>query len=272
MGSLEGKVAFITGAARGQGRAHAVRLAEDGADIIAVDVCAPVRHSAVETATSDDMATTVDVVEGLGRAIVAHRVDVRSLDGLRTAVDDGVARFGRLDIVIANAGITAGGWSSYEMPEDAWDAVVDVNLGGAWRTCVASIPHVVAGGRGGSIVLTSSIAGLRGLPGSAAYTSAKHGEVGLCKVLALELAQHDIRVNTIHPHGVNTEMVRSRDSQAPMPAGIDPRVLQVFAPLLPVRGMAEPEDIAAIVSWLVSDAARFLTGCQIPIDFGNSLM
>jgi NAD(P)-dependent dehydrogenase (short-subunit alcohol dehydrogenase family) len=131
---------------------------------------------------------------------------------------------------------------------------------------------MIAGGRGGSIVMTSSIAGLRGLPLSAAYTAAKHGEVGLCKVLALELAHHNIRVNTIHPHGVNTEMIKSGDRQRVMPEGMNPVVFQVFAPLLPAGGLAEPEDIAEVVSWLVSDGARHLTGCQIPIDFGNSLL
>jgi len=271
MGLHDGKVAFVTGAARGQGRAHAVRLAEEGADVIAVDICEPVSQSAVRTATAADLEETAALVEQTGRRVVAYTADVRVLAELRAAADLGVEQLGRLDIVIANAGITAGG-SSFAIDEDTWNAVIDINLGGAWRTCVATVPHVVAGGRGGSIVMTSSIAGLRGLPLSAAYSSAKHGEVGLCKVLALELAEHNIRVNTIHPHGVNTEMIKSGDRRGSVPEGINPVVFQVFAPLLPVAGMAEPEEIAEIVSWLVSDAARYLTGCQIPIDFGNSLL
>lgn len=267
----DGKVAFITGAARGQGRAHAVRLAREGADIVAVDICAPVEQSAVATASASDLDETVALVEALGRRIVARSADVRSLRALETAAAEGVEAFGRLDIVIANAGITSGG-ASFAVPESTWDTVLDVNLSGVWRTCVATVPHLIAGGRGGSIVMTSSIAGLRGLPLSAAYTAAKHGEVGLCKVLALELASHDIRVNTIHPHGVNTEMIKSGDRRSAMPEDVNPVVFQVFAPLLPVSGMAEPEEIAEVVSWLVSDAARYITGCQLPIDFGNSLL
>ncbi|MDT3441921.1 MULTISPECIES: mycofactocin-coupled SDR family oxidoreductase [unclassified Pseudofrankia] len=282
MGDLTGKAAFVTGAARGQGRAHAVRLARDGADVIAVDVCAPVPPSRIPPATLADLEETARLVRETGRGVVARVADVRDLAALRRVVAEGVERFGGLDIVVANAGIATGG-PTVDLTEDAWLTTVDVNLSGAWRTCAAAVPAMVETGRGGSIVLTSSIAGLRGLPLAAAYSASKHGLVGLCRVLALELAGHDIRVNTIHPHGVNTPMANVREDLAPGEAGrdhgraartggLDPAVFGVLGQLLPVGRIAEPEEIAAVVSWLVSADARFLTGAQIPIDFGNQLL
>lgn len=180
---LEGKVAFITGAARGQGRSHAVRLAAEGADIIAVDVCAPVSTIAYDTATPDDLAETVRQVEALDRRIVATRADTRDLAALTSAVDTGVAELGRLDIVLANAGIFGSG-RMLDMDEDAWSTMIDVNLTRTWKTLRAATPHIVAGGRGGAMVH---------------YSAAKAGLIGMMKVVAKELGPQRIRVNSVHP-------------------------------------------------------------------------
>lgn len=206
MGRVEGKVAFITGAARGQGRRHAVRLAEEGADIIAVDLCESVDTIPYEGSTPEDLAETVKLVEDRDRQILAHRADVRDLGALRAAVDDGLDRFGRLDIICANAGVASFA-PVLEMTEEQWNQVVDIDLTGVWKTVRAAAPAIVAGGRGGSIILTSSIAGLMAYPNLAAYVSAKHGVVGLMRNLATELAPHGIRVNSIHPSNVDTPMI-----------------------------------------------------------------
>ena len=209
-GRVSGKVAFITGAARGQGRSHAVRLAEEGADIIALDIAediASVRRF-YPGATEADLAETVKQVEALDRRIVAAKADVRDYAGLKTALDDGVAQLGRLDIVSANAGIFSLAPTA-EMTEEQWGQMIDINLSGVWRTCKATIPHLIDGGRGGSIIITSSVAGLRGAPNFAHYVSAKHGVVGLMRTLAVELAPQSIRVNSIHPTTVDTPMVQN---------------------------------------------------------------
>jgi SDR family mycofactocin-dependent oxidoreductase len=205
-GKLEGKVAFITGAARGQGRSHAIRLAAEGADIIAVDVCADMPGMPYAGATEQDLAETVKEVEVLDRRIVATKVDVRDYGALKAALDDGVAELGRLDIVSANAGIGSSPYTTQELPEQTWRDMIDVNLTGVWHTAKAAVPHLIAGGRGGSMILTSSAAGLMGYPNIAHYVSAKHGVVGLMRTLALELAPHSIRVNSIHPTQVDTPM------------------------------------------------------------------
>src|SRR6201997_3617886 len=205
-GRVEGKVAFITGAARGQGRSHAVTLAREGADIIAVDLCAQIGSVPYPMATPEDLAQTVKEVEAAGRRIVAAVADVRDYDAVKEALDDGVAQLGRLDIVSANAGIVSYGRAE-ELAEQTWQDIIDVNLTGEWHAAKAAIPHLRAGRRGGSIILTSSTAGLKALQNLAHYVAAKHGVVGLMRTLALELAPDFIRVNTVNPTSVNTPMV-----------------------------------------------------------------
>ncbi|GAA4482008.1 mycofactocin-coupled SDR family oxidoreductase [Rhodococcus olei] len=272
-GRLAGKVALITGAARGMGRAQAVRFAEEGADIVAVDVCGPVTHSTTPGASSADLAETVAAVEGLGRKIVAFEADVRDQQALSSAVDRGVTALGRLDIICATAGVSSSG-RSVEMPEERWQTMLDVNLTGVWRTCKAGIPHVVAGGAGGSIVLISSIAGLRGLVSVGHYTAAKHGVVGLMKALAGELAPHSIRVNTIHPANTRTTMIQNPaamktvrpDRENPTQEEFEEALASMH--LLPVA-MLEPRDIANASLFLASDEARFITGVTLPVDAGH---
>jgi SDR family mycofactocin-dependent oxidoreductase len=275
MGRLEGKVAFITGAARGQGRSHAVRLAEEGADIIAVDVCKQVETVPYPTATPDDLQETVRQVEALDRRIIAAEVDVRDLDGLTGTVEDGVAQLGRLDIVLANAGISTPA-SSLEMDEETWQTMIDVNLTGVWKTLRASVPHVIAGGRGGSVVITSSLAAIYANPGTAHYSAAKAGLVMLAKVLAKELAPHSIRVNTVHPTTVATDMILNEptyrlfrpDLEEPTRADFEEAALTLNA--LPVPAM-EAVDISNAVLYLASDDGRYVTGTTHVVDAGGQL-
>src|SRR5271156_837358 len=205
-GRVAGKVALITGAARGQGRSHAIRLAEEGADIIALDIAAPVSSAPYAMATPEDLEETAREVKARGQNVVTREVDVRDSEALTAAVNEGVAQLGRLDIVLANAGILSIG-PSFELTEQAWTEMIDINLSGAWRTTKATIPHLISGGNGGSIILTSSIAGLIGQPGLAHYVAAKHGIVGLMKTLALELAPLNIRGNSVHPTNVDSKMI-----------------------------------------------------------------
>jgi SDR family mycofactocin-dependent oxidoreductase len=270
MGALEGQVAFITGGARGQGRAHAVRLASDGADIVVVDICHDIASTPYELGTPADLEETVALVEALDRRAVAAQVDVRDITQLGAALGDAVAQLGRLDIVVANAGIAPMSFDDDErLGDQAFRDAIDVNLGGVWNACRVSIPHLIAGGRGGAMVLTSSTAGLKGFTGSSGggmgYTAAKHGVVGIMRTLANDLAPHRIRVNTVHPTGVNTMMV------------VNP-VMQAFLAKEPSRGahmvnalpveMLEPEDISNAVAFLVSDQARYITGVTLPVDAG----
>src|SRR3978361_528808 len=208
MGKLEGKVAFITGAARGQGRSHAVRLAQEGADIIAVDLCGQIDTVPYPMATPADLPTTGKEVEALDRRIVATQADVRDTAALTAALDDGVAQLGRLDIVAANAGVFEI-QPALDLTDDAWREMIDINLTGVWNTCKVALPHLIDGGRGGAIVLTSSTAGLKGTPNTIHYTAAKHGVVGIMRTLANEFAAHSIRVNTVHPTGVDTVMIQN---------------------------------------------------------------
>ncbi|MQA03783.1 MAG: mycofactocin-coupled SDR family oxidoreductase [Streptosporangiales bacterium] len=272
MGRVEGKVAFITGAARGQGRSHAVRLAEEGADIIAVDICAQVDSVPYAMSTPDDLAQTVKEVEALDRRIIATQADVRDFGALQAAVDDGVAQLGRLDIVSANAGINSLGPAD-ELAEQTWQDMIDINLTGVWHACKAATPHLVAGDNGGSIVITSSAAGLMAHPNVAHYTSAKHGLIGLMKTLALELAPKSIRVNAICPTTVGTEMILNEptyrlfrpDLESPT---VDDAV-EAFMTLnaLPVKWV-EARDISNALLFLASDEARYITGVALPVDAG----
>jgi len=267
MGDLEGKVAFITGAARGQGRAHAVRLAADGADIIALDICRDIDSMDYPNATPDELEETIKLVENEGRRIVARQVDVRDADALQQAVDDGVGEFGRLDIVVANAGIIRLGPDGDR--RQIFRDIVDVNLIGVWNTVEAALPALINGGRGGSIVLTSSSAGLKGTgtdrAGGQAYTAAKRGLVGLMQVWANELAQYSIRVNTIHPTGVATGMVMNETMGKLLEAG--DTAVAAMQNALPIQ-ILMPEDIANAVAFLVSDEAKFITGTTWPLDAG----
>jgi SDR family mycofactocin-dependent oxidoreductase len=266
MGRLTGKVAFITGAARGQGRAEAVRLAAEGADIIATDIAGPAgEYVRYDAATQDELDQTGKLVEEQGRRVVVRRADVRKLDELRAAVDDGVAQLGRLDIVVANAGICNFG-RAWELAEEQWQEMIDTNLTGVWKTTKATIPTLIEQGQGGSIIITSSVAGLRGLPFLGHYVSAKHGLVGLCRTLANELGEYDIRVNTVHPHGVRTAM--GGDDSLTTTLNDHPNLGPIFMPALPYE-VVEPEDIANIVAFLASDEGKFMTGAQLPVDLGT---
>jgi SDR family mycofactocin-dependent oxidoreductase len=265
MARVEGKVALITGAARGQGRSHAVRLAEEGADIIAVDLCGQIDSVPYGMATPDDLAETAKLVEEQDRRIVAAQADVRDAGQLQAAVEEGLSQFGHIDIVSANAGIASFG-PAHELDETAWRDMLDVNLTGVWRTCKAVIPSMIEAGRGGSMILTSSTAGLKGFAGGAGhYIAAKHGVVGLMRTLANELAPHMIRVNTVHPTGVSTDMVQNDFFTAW--AEQHPEIGAAMQNLLPVE-MVEPRDISNAVLWLASDEARYVTGVTLPVDAG----
>ncbi|PHV67330.1 mycofactocin-coupled SDR family oxidoreductase [Williamsia muralis] len=275
MGKLEGKVAFITGAARGQGRSHAIRLAQEGADIIAVDTAKQVATVPYDTATAADLEQTVKDVEALDRRIVASEVDVRDLAALKKAADDGVAQLGRLDIVIANAGINSMA-PALEMDEEMWQTMIDINLTGVWKSIRAAAPHIVAGGRGGSIVITSSLASISVNENIAHYSAAKSGLVGLMSVLAKELGPQSIRVNSIHPTTVATPMILNEatyklfrpDLENPTRADFDEAASEMNR--LPVP-MVEPVDISEAVLYLVSDSGRYVTGTTHVVDAGGRL-
>ena len=275
-GRVDGKVAFITGAARGQGRSHAVRLAEEGADIIAIDILHDV-EGALPMATPDDLAETVKLVEAQDRRIIATQADVRDLDGLKAAVDAGVEELGRLDIVVANAGIASMGGPVEKMSQDNWKHTIDINLTGLWNTARVAIPHMIAGGQGGAIVLTSSVGGMHAMPNMSHYVSAKHGVIGLMRSLAVELGQHNIRVNSVLPTNVNTPMFMNEgtfkmfrpDLENPTAADVEPIAAQ-FMHVLP-HGWIEPEDVSNAILFLASDESRYITGVPLPIDLGALL-
>jgi SDR family mycofactocin-dependent oxidoreductase len=266
-GRVAGKVAFITGAARGQGRAHAVRLAEEGADIIAIDICRDYDTVGYPLGTEADLAETVKAVEALARRIVASVADVRDAGALKAAVDDGVAQLGRLDIVSANAGIcTIQSWD--EVTPQVWQDTLDTNLTGVWNTMVVSVPHLIAAG-GGSIICTSSTAGIKGLPYLAPYVAAKHGVVGIARTMANELARHSIRVNTVHPTGVDTPMGTGLGGLEPL-INRDPSLGPIYMNTLPVETV-DPRDISNAVLFLASDEARYVTGLEFTVDAGNTI-
>ncbi|WP_024440845.1 mycofactocin-coupled SDR family oxidoreductase [Mycobacterium sp. UM_WGJ] len=276
-GRVEGKVAFITGAAHGQGRSHAVRLAEEGADIIAIDVCKPiVANSPIPPATPEELAETVDLVKARGRRIFTAEVDVRDFDGLKAAVDAGVEELGRLDIIVANAGIGNGGDTLDQCTEHDWQEMIDINLSGVWKTVKAGVPHLISGGRGGSIILTSSVGGLKAYPHCGNYVAAKHGVVGIMRSFAVELGHQNIRVNTVHPTHVSTGMIMNEgtwkmfrpDLENPGPEDMAP-ICQMFH-TLPVPWV-DAVDISNAVLFLASDEARYITGVTLPVDAGSCL-
>jgi SDR family mycofactocin-dependent oxidoreductase len=275
MGRVSGKVAFVTGAARGQGRSHALRLAEEGADIIAIDLAEeidtvkPLYHGATEA----DLAETVKMIEALDRRVVATKADVRDYAAVKAAVDDGIAQLGRLDIVVANAGIFVFGDKTEDVTEQQWADVIDINLTGVWHTAKAAIPVMADGG---SIVITSSTAGIKGTPNVAPYTASKHAVVGLMKTLALELAPRSIRVNSVHPTGVATDMILNEATfKLFLPDVEHPtreQAAEVFATTnaLPIPWV-EPRDISNAVLFLSSEEARYVTGVMLPVDAGYTI-
>ncbi|MFF5563218.1 mycofactocin-coupled SDR family oxidoreductase [Streptomyces sp. NPDC012623] len=260
---FENKVVFVTGAARGQGRAEAVRFALEGADIIALDICEDLPGTDYPGATPEDLAETARLVEKSGRRVLTHKVDIRDFAALRAALEQSVAELGRLDVVVANAGMTTTG-RAWEIELDTWNTTLDINLTGAFHTAKAAIPLMLEQATGGAIVFTSSVAGLKGLPMLADYVAAKHGVTGLAKTLANELAEYRIRVNSVHPHGVKTKLV----------PGIltlldnHPELSGFYQGTLP-EDMSDSEDIAAAIAWIASDEARHVTGVQLPVDLGR---
>ncbi|WP_457207804.1 mycofactocin-coupled SDR family oxidoreductase [Nocardioides sp. P5_C9_2] len=265
-GRVEGKVALITGAARGQGRAEAVRLAQEGAAIIAVDICAPLPQVLYNAATDDDLAETVALVEGSGGKIVAAKADIRDRAALQAAIDLGVETFGKLDVVVANAGIMIMKPWDKVTPED-FAIIQDINVTGTWNTIQLAAPHLIAAG-GGSMILTSSVAGLKGQPFLSPYTASKHAVVGLMRAYASELAQHKIRVNTVHPTGVLTGM-GSGDAMTSIGDFFadNPRIAPMFMNMLDVD-ITMPEDQAEAVLWLASDESKFVTATELRVDAG----
>jgi SDR family mycofactocin-dependent oxidoreductase len=275
--TLEGRVAFVTGAARGQGRAHAVRLANEGADIVAVDVCGPVSDTITyPPATSEDLAETASAVEATGRKVLAREVDIRDLAAQQQLVADTIEQFGRLDVVVANAGVLSWG-RMFEMSEEQWDSVIDVNLNGTWRTIRATVPAMIEAGNGGSIIVVSSSAGLKATPGNSHYAASKHGLVAITNSLALEVGEYGIRVNSIHPYSIDTPMV---EPEAMMEIfGKYPTYIHSFSPMPfhPVnhegkKGLQEfmtAEEVSDVVTWLASDASATISGSQIAVDRGT---
>jgi SDR family mycofactocin-dependent oxidoreductase len=263
---LEGKVAFITGAARGQGRAHAVKLASEGADIIAIDLAGDIPLVPYDSSSQADLDETVRLVEGLDRRIVFERGDTRDLEGMRAIVDAGVAQLGRLDIVVANAGICIPATWDETTPE-MFQTTMDTNVTGVWNTVMVGAPHLITAG-GGSIILTSSYAGKKMQPFMVHYTASKHAVTGMTRAFAAELGRHSIRVNSIHPGAVNTPMgsgamidaiTRTNES--------NPALAGMGTPFLP-SWAADPEDIANAVAFLASDDARMITSEHLSIDAG----
>ncbi len=276
-GPLEGRVAFVTGAARGQGRAHAVRLAGDGADIIAIDICAPISETITyPLGRSEELAETVRAVEATGRKVLAREVDIRDLAALQQVVADGVEQFGRLDIVVANAGVLS--WARiWEMSEEQWDTVIDVNLNGTWRTVRAAVPAMIEAGNGGSIIIVSSSAGLKATPGNAHYAASKHGLTSLTNSLALEAGEFGIRVNSIHPYSIDTPMVET-DAMMALFAKY-PSYIHSFKPY-PYRPanhegktdlseFMSPQEVSDVVAWLAGDGSATISGSQIAVDRGT---
>lgn len=276
-GRVAGKVAFITGAARGQGRSHAVRLAQEGADIIAIDICKPIQpDSAIAAATPDDLLETANLVKGLGRQIVTAEVDVRDFEALKSAVDDGVKQLGRLDIIVANAGIGTGGVRLDQVDEHDWQEMIDINLTGVWKSVKAGVPHLLSGGNGGSIILTSSVGGLKAHPRIGPYVAAKHGVVALARSFAVELGEFSIRANSVHPTNVNSPMFMHEATMKMFrpdlenPNADDMAVAAQQMHVLPV-GWVETEDISNAVLFLASDESRYVTGLPLTVDAGSML-
>jgi SDR family mycofactocin-dependent oxidoreductase len=276
VGRIEGKVAFISGVARGQGRSHAVRLAEEGADIIGFDICGPIDTVPYQLASLDDLNETVKLVEDRGRRIVARQADVRDLAAVQAVFDEGMSQLGRVDVVLANAGAGFGNRlqrSGWDLIMRAWQDSIDVMLTGVVNTVAAALPTMISQGSGGSIVITSSTAGLKSMAGPVdsaedavnvlGYTAAKHGVIGLMRSLAGSLAHMSIRVNTVHPGAVNTPFIMN-DYFAKL---IAERGVPPWKHAMPVETL-EAVDISNAIVWLCSEEARYVTGVTLPVDAG----
>ncbi|MEZ5132570.1 MAG: mycofactocin-coupled SDR family oxidoreductase [Mycobacterium sp.] len=274
-GALAGRVAFVTGAARGQGRAYALRLARDGADLILSDICGPVSPSIpYESATPDDLAETVRLALAEGVSVHSATADIRDDAALRRLVADGLERFGRLDVVVANAGVLSWG-RLWELSDEQWNAVIDVNLTGTWRTLRAVIPAMIDAGNGGSIIIVSSASGVKATPGNGHYSASKHGLTALTNTLALELGEYGIRVNSINPYSIATPMIQNQAMLGVLSA--HPSYLNAYAPMpyQPVVGgeakrsdFMSPEEAAEVVAWLAGDSSGVVSGSQILVDRG----
>lgn len=277
-GALAGRVAFVTGAARGQGRAYAVRLAREGADVVISDICAPVSGTVpYAAATPEDLAETVRLVEAEGATVLARQVDIRDDPALRQLVAGSVERFGRLDILVANAGVLSWG-RLWELTDEQWNTVIDVNLTGTWRTLRAAIPAMIEAGNGGSIIVVSSSAGLKATPGNGHYAASKHGLTSMTNTLALELGEYGIRVNSIHPYSIATPMILNEAMLGVL--GAHPSYLHSFAPMpyqpanngtqeeVKLTDFMSPEQAADVVAWLAGDGSGLISGSQIAIDRG----
>lgn len=266
MGRVEGKVAFITGAARGQGRSHALALAQEGADIIGLDMCRPLASAKYELATPDELLETRKAVEALGRRCVTFEADVRDEQQLAEAFRDGVAEVGPVDIVLANAGVAL---FQVDEPHEVWQDTLDINLTGVFNTLETIVPSMVERGAGGSIIMTSSTAGLRGILGGSraalAYVASKHGLVGLMRSYANNLAAHSIRVNSINPTGVETPMITAESMGAFVDA--NPHLAADITNPMPV-GLLDCQDISRAVLYLVSEDGRYITGTTLSVDAG----
>lgn len=264
---LAGKVAYVTGAARGQGRSHCVRLARAGADIVAIDACAPVaKHNGYPPAAPDDLAETVNLVESEGRKIFAEEVDVRDLADQQRVITRTIEQFGRLDVVVANAGVLNWG-RLWEISVRQWQETIDTNLTGLWNTMKAVVPPMIAAGNGGSIINISSAAGVKAVPGCGHYCASKFGVVGLTNSLAVELGEYGIRVNSVHPYGTDTPM--GNDTSLYRVFRDHPHYVHSFSPgALPTESLAAPDLISDIVVWLASDASALITAAQMPADKG----
>jgi (+)-trans-carveol dehydrogenase len=276
VGRVEGKVAFVTGAARGQGRAHAVRLASEGADVIAVDVCRPIPTVDYEPATEEDLAETERLVKEAGGRVLTDIVDVRDYEALSGAVTRGVSTFGRLDVVIANAGIMGHPAKLWEFTQEQWATTIDTNLTGVWHTLKATVPTLIEQRTGGSVILTSSTAGAKGAANFGNYGSAKHGVIGIMKTAAIELGEYNIRVNAILPTSVNTHLIQSQPLYDLFRPDVDSPTREDTIPafeslhLLPLKWL-EPSDIADAGLWLASDESKYVTGLEVRVDAGFAI-
>ncbi|WP_327144240.1 mycofactocin-coupled SDR family oxidoreductase [Nocardia sp. NBC_01327] len=264
--TLTGKVAYVTGAARGQGRSHVLSLARAGADIVAVDACTNTEFSGYSMAEPEDLAETARLVKAEGGNILTKQVDVRDLEGQQSAVAEAIAQFGRLDIVVANAGVCSWG-RLWEISAEQFAETVDINLTGVWNTIKATVPAMIEAGNGGSIMTISSSAGVKAPPGCGHYAASKFGVVGLTKSLAIELGEYGIRVNVLLPYGTNTPL--GNDTSMYKMFEQYPSYVYSYTPnLLKADGLVEPEEISDVVVWLAGDGSRVVTGTQIPVDKG----
>ena len=273
MARVANKVALVTGAAKGMGRSHCVRLAEEGADIVAVDHCTQEDGVQYPMGTPEDLADTAALVEKQGRRVITSRTDIRDLEALRTVVGEASDTLGSLDVVVANAGISTLG-AAWELSPQQWQAIIDTNLTGTWNTVKATVPTLIEQGTGGSVVLVSSVAGINGFGGMGHYSASKAGIIGLMQTLAQELGPHSVRVNTVNPGLINTDMsmnpalISQFLPDNPNPSRDDIAEAYKGLTLLPEPWL-EPVDVSNAVLWLASDEARYITGITVPVDGGQ---